>query len=44
MKEKPTNELDELLDSTNPKELGKYLKDNRDYMADEKKAFYYYFN
>ena len=43
MKEKPTNELDELLDSTNPKELGKYLKDNRDYMADEKKAFYYYF-
>lgn len=43
MKEKSTDELDEILDNTKPKELDKYLSDNRDYMADEKKAFYYYF-
>ncbi len=43
MKEKPTNELDELLKNARPKDLDTYLKKNREYMADDKKAFYYYF-
>ena len=43
MIEKPTDELDELLDNTKISELDKYIEDNRQYMADEKKSFYYYF-
>ena len=38
----PTEELDNILESTHPEELGDYLKDNGRYMADDKKGFYYY--
>lgn len=43
MKEKPTNELDEMLGGMKPEELSGFYKDNNKYLADEKKAFYYYF-
>ena len=42
MQKKPTNELNNLLENMKPSQLGSYLKENRRYMADEKKAFYYY--
>jgi hypothetical protein len=42
MLNKPTEELEELLERTSPEELSDYLKDNAHYLADEKKAFYYY--
>ena len=42
MLNKPTEELEELLERTSPGELNAYLKDNARYLADEKKAFYYY--
>lgn len=38
----PTDELDNILESTHPEELSDYLKDNGRYMADDKKGFYYY--
>lgn len=43
MQDKPTKEIDEILNNLNPGEFTKFLKDNRRYMADEKKAFSYYF-
>lgn len=43
MQEKPTNELDEMLGGMKPEELSGFYKDNNKYLADEKKAFYYYF-
>lgn len=43
MKEKPTNELEEMLGNMKPNNLSEYYKENSIYMADEKKAFYYYF-
>ena len=43
MQEKPTNELDEMLGNMKPLELSGFFKDNSKYLADEKKAFYYYF-
>ena len=43
MQEKPTNELDEMLGNMKPGDLSFFYKDNSKYMADEKKAFYYYF-
>lgn len=43
MQEKPTNELDELLEKMKPGELSDFYKENSKYLADEKKAFYYYF-
>ena len=42
MIEKPTNELDKLLNDMQPDQLATYYKDNDQYMADDKKAFYYY--
>ena len=42
MQEKSTNELNDLLENMKPDQLDSYLKDNSKYMADEKKAFYYY--
>ena len=42
MQKKPTDELNDLLESMRPDQLNAYLKDNRKYMADDKKAFYYY--
>jgi len=42
LQEKSTNELNDLLENMKPDQLDSYLKDNSKYMADEKKAFYYY--
>lgn len=42
MQKKPTDELNELLENMKPDELDSYFKENEQYMADEKKAFYYY--
>ena len=42
MKEKETNELDELLKNMKPDDLNTYYKENKDYMANAKKAFSYY--
>ena len=42
MEQKPTDELNALLESMKPDEIDDYLKDNRKYMADDEKAFYYY--
>lgn len=42
MVQKPTDELNALLENMRPDGLDDYLKDNRKYMADEDKAFYYY--
>ncbi len=43
MIDKPTNELDELLSSAKPDDIDKYIKDNRKYMADDDKSFYYHY-
>ena len=43
MQEKPTNELDEMLGKMKPGELSGFYKENSKYLADDKKAFYYYF-
>ncbi len=42
MKDKPTNELDSMLDGMRPDQLDGYYKENMDYLANGKKAFYYY--
>ena len=42
MQNKPTDELNNLLENMKPDQLDGYFKDNRKYLADEKKAFYYY--
>ncbi|MCR5742204.1 MAG: hypothetical protein K6F92_00545 [Lachnospiraceae bacterium] len=42
MQNKSTDELNDLLENVKPTGLETYLKDNEKYMADEKKAFYYY--
>ncbi len=42
MQKKPTDELNELLENMKPDQLDAYFKKNKQYMADEKKAFYYY--
>lgn len=42
MQEKPTNELDELLAGMKPEEVTKYLKENRQFLADSEKGFCYY--
>ncbi len=42
MQKKSTNELNDLLENMKPDQLDNYLKDNSKYMADDKKAFYYY--
>ena len=43
MQEKPTNELNSILENTHPEGLSDFLKENSRYMADDKKGFYYYF-
>lgn len=43
MQEKPTNELDEMLGKMKPGELSGFYKENSKYLANDKKAFYYYF-
>ncbi len=42
MEQKPTDELNALLENMKPDGIDDYLKDNGKYMADDKKAFYYY--
>ena len=42
MEKKPTDELNELLENMKPDQLDAYFKGNERYMADAKKAFYYY--
>lgn len=42
MLNKPTDELDKMLKDMSPDELDGYYKTNAKYMADDKKAFYYY--
>ena len=42
MQEKPTNELNQMLENTRPEGLDTFLKENSRYMADAEKAFYYY--
>ncbi len=44
MLEKKTEELNAILENTSPKELGAYLKDNRDYLATSDRPFYNYFS
>ena len=43
MEEKPTNELNSILENTHPDQLSAFLKENSRYMADDRKGFYYYF-
>ena len=43
MQEKPTDELNSILEGTRPERLSDFLKDNSRYMADDRKGFYYYF-
>ncbi len=42
MVQKPTDELNVLLENMKPEGIDDYLKDNRKYLADDEKAFYYY--
>lgn len=42
MIQKPTNELNELLENTKISQLDGYIKENRQYLADAEKTFYYY--
>lgn len=42
MIQKPTNELNELLENTKISQLDAYIKKNRQYLADAEKTFYYY--
>ena len=42
MQEKPTDELNSLISDIKPGQLDAYLKENKSYMRDAKKAFYYY--
>ena len=44
MLEKKTEELNAILENTSPKELGAYLKDNREYLATSDRPFYNYFS
>ncbi len=41
LEQKPTNELNKLLENMKPDEIDEYIKKNRKYLA-EGKAFYYY--
>ncbi len=42
MQKKVTDELDKILESVRPEQINIYYKNNRQYMAEGKKAFYYY--
>ncbi|MCR5235542.1 MAG: hypothetical protein K6E53_16810 [Lachnospiraceae bacterium] len=43
MQEKPTDELNSILEKTQPENLSDFLRENSRYMADDKKGFYFYF-
>ena len=42
MEKKPTSELDYLLENMKPKQLGMYYMDNKQYLINGEKVFYYY--
>ncbi len=42
MRKKSTEELNKLLGSKKPDQLGEYLKSSREFLINDKKAFYYY--
>lgn len=42
MEPKPTDELNRLLENTDPDRLDDFLKENRKYMTGAEKSFYYY--
>lgn len=42
MQKKPTGELNNILGKAKPDQLDQYFKENKKYMADPKKGFYYY--
>ena len=42
MENKPTNELDSVLENIDMNHIKDYLEENKRYLADEKKEFYYY--
>ncbi len=42
MQEKATDELDKILANVRPEQINTYYKNNRQYMEEGKKAFYYY--
>lgn len=43
MNNKPTEELDRILEETHPDRIGEFIQDNSKYLADPNKGFYYYF-
>lgn len=43
MENRPTEELDKILSETKPEGIGDYLIENRQFIADDKKGFYYYY-
>ena len=42
MIQKSTDELNDLLEKVKPSQIDRYLKENKKYLKDDKKAFYYY--
>ena len=42
MIQKPTNELNEILENTKISQLDGYIMENRQYLANAEKTFYYY--
>lgn len=42
MQEKSTSEVEKLLENVKPDQIDGFYKENSKYMADDKKAFYYY--
>ena len=42
IEEKSTDEVEKLLETMKPEQLDDFYKENRKYLKDEKKAFYYY--
>ncbi len=42
MQKKPTGELNNILGKAKPDQLDQYFKENKEYMADPERGFYYY--
>ena len=42
MIQKSTDELNDLLEKVKPSQIDRYLKENKKYLKDDKKAFYYF--
>ena len=43
MQQKPTDELNDLLENMRPEQLSGYIKDEKDYLVNDDRAFYFYF-